>query len=200
MFLAALVLAFVSCASAEARPETGGVPEALPAEESGAPPEAVPPEEPEALPEAVPPEEPEAAPAADEEADFDPSEVTQEEFDNTMVDVREFIHGLNTIVRGRDYDGWVAHLGPSYFAQISSPEFLLRVSQSSERLRARGIVLSSPRDYFLQVVVPSRTNDKVDDIEFLGHRRVKAYTINAKGQRLRLYDLEDLGNGWRIIN
>jgi hypothetical protein len=171
----ALALILVSCVSAEVQPAP--------------PPEAV-----------VPVEEPEPVPVADEEPSFDPAAVTQEEFDTTMVDVREFIGELNTIVRGRDYEGWVAHLGPSYFARISSPEFLLRVSQSAERLRTRGIVLSSARDYFLQVVVPSRTNDRVDDIEFVGHQRVMAYTLNAKGERLRLYDLENLGNGWRIIN
>jgi hypothetical protein len=162
--------------------------------------EPVPPPEPVSVAEAEP------VPAATEpvlsgdEANFNPQSVTQVEFDTTITDVRHFIVELNRIVRERDYNGWVAHLGPTYFAHISSPEYLLRISESSDRLKARGIVLSSARDYFIQVVVPSRANDRVDDIEFVTHRRVKAYTINAKGQRLRLYDLENVGNGWRIIN
>jgi uncharacterized protein YigE (DUF2233 family) len=49
-------------------------------------------------------------------------------------------------------------------------------------------------------VVPSRANDRVDDISFVSPQRIKVYTVNNKGERLRLYDLENLGNGWKIIN
>ncbi|MDR2516856.1 MAG: hypothetical protein LBC88_05680 [Spirochaetaceae bacterium] len=134
------------------------------------------------------------------EEQFDASTITQEEFDHTMIDVRAFIVELNGIVRRRDYDGWVAHLSPSYFQMVNSPAFLLRISQTSERLRTRNIVLLSARDYFMQVVVPSRTDDRIDDIEFISRTRVKAFTLNPKGQRLRLYELENLGSGWRIVN
>ena len=131
---------------------------------------------------------------------FDASTITQETFEHTMTDIRAFITELNGIVRRRDYDGWVAHLSSSYFDMVNSPAFLLRISQSSERLRTRNIVLLSARDYFNQVVVPSRTDDRIDDIEFLSHTRIKAFTLNPKGQRLRLYELENTGSGWRIVN
>jgi hypothetical protein len=52
----------------------------------------------------------------------------------------------------------------------------------------------------MYVVVPSRTKDRVDDIEFIGQNRVKAFTINNKGQKLRLYDLEKTASGWKIAN
>jgi hypothetical protein len=156
--------------------------------------------EPAAAEPAVPPvEEPVRAPVVYEEA-FNPAAITQKEFDAAIFDIRQFISDLNRIVRARNYDSWVAHLSPSYFAQVSSPEFLFQISQRSDRLKARGIVISSARDYFLQVVVPSRANDRVDDIEFVSHRRIKAFTVNSKGQRLRLYDLERVEDGWRIIN
>jgi hypothetical protein len=48
--------------------------------------------------------------------------------------------------------------------------------------------------------VPSRANDRVDDIEFISQKRVKAYTVSQKGERLRLYDLEKTNEGWKIIN
>jgi hypothetical protein len=67
-------------------------------------------------------------------------------------------------------------------------------------LKNQKIVLKSLEDYFLYVVVPSRANDRVDDIEFIGQNRVKAYTITSKGQRLRLYELEKTAGNWNIVN
>jgi uncharacterized protein YigE (DUF2233 family) len=40
----------------------------------------------------------------------------------------------------------------------------------------------------------------VDDIVFISETRVKAYTLNTQKQRLRLFDLERDGSGWKIIN
>jgi len=56
------------------------------------------------------------------------------------------------------------------------------------------------------VVVASRaeTGVRVDDIEFISLNRVQAFTVttNRAGEevRLRLYDLEKIGNSWTIIN
>jgi len=71
-------------------------------------------------------------------------------------------------------------------------------------MKSRRIVLRVPEDYFQYVVVPSRADLRVDDIEFIGSNRVKAFTLttNKAGEevRLRLYDLEKVGNSWTIIN
>jgi len=71
-------------------------------------------------------------------------------------------------------------------------------------MRTRNIVLRTAEDYFQYVVVPSRADLRVDDIEFISRDRVKAFTITTsragEEQRLRLYDLEKIGNSWRIIN
>jgi hypothetical protein len=136
---------------------------------------------------------------AGEEEAFDPGSITQEVFDSTKNDVQRLIKDLNSLIRNRDYEAWVSHLGDDYFAAISSPEYLSRISESA-RLKTQKIVLQSPNDYFIHVVVPSRANDRVDDIEFVSQRRVKAFTITEKGQRLRLYDLEKSGERWKIIN
>jgi hypothetical protein len=130
---------------------------------------------------------------------FDPGTITQEIFDSTKVDVQKFIGDLNQIIRAGNYNAWVSHLGDSYFAEKSSPEYLAQISEQP-RLKSRRIVLLSPEDYFTHVVVPSRANDHVDDIEFVSQNRVKAYTITPNGQRLRLYDLENIGGSWKIIN
>jgi hypothetical protein len=134
-----------------------------------------------------------------EEDDFDSSVITEEVYNAAKKDVQQLIKELNNIIRSRNYDAWVSYLGSAYFEEVNSPEFLKRASESSF-LKSKNIVLSDSKDYFVHVVVPARANSRVDDIEFVSQKRVKAYTVTAQGKRLRLYDLEDFGDGWKIIN
>jgi hypothetical protein len=130
---------------------------------------------------------------------FDPLSISQEVFESTKIDVQKLIADLNRIIKAKNYNTWISHLGKAYFDKISSEEFLASVS-AQPYLKNKRITLTSAKDYFEKVVVPSRTNDRVDDIAFVSQTRVKVYTINDKGERLRLYDLENLGDGWKIIN
>ncbi|GHV60754.1 hypothetical protein AGMMS49587_03170 [Spirochaetia bacterium] len=130
---------------------------------------------------------------------FDPGNVPREVYNYTKLDVQNFIEKLNRIIRARNYEGWVANLKEDYFNEKNSPEYLLKVS-AQPRLKTQGVVLTNARDYFIHVVVPSRSRDRVDDIEFINQRRVKAYTITVNGQRLRLYDLEHENGAWKIVN
>jgi hypothetical protein len=139
------------------------------------------------------------SPAAVNDGPFDPGHVPQALFVSTKLEVQNLIQELNEIIRAKDYGAWVSYLGDEFFENINSREYLNRVSEST-RLKSQKIVLASPEDYFTYVVVPSRADDRVDDIEFITERRIKAYTVNARGQRLRLYELERIGSGWKIIN
>ncbi|GHU69439.1 hypothetical protein FACS189450_02340 [Spirochaetia bacterium] len=138
-------------------------------------------------------------PVAEERLLFDPKNVPREVYDYTKQDVQNYIENLNRIIRARNYDGWVANLEEDYFNEKNSPEYLRRTSEQP-RLKTQGIALTNAHDYFIHVVVPSRSRDRVDDIEFINQRRVKAYTITGNGQRLRLYDLEYENGTWKIIN
>lgn len=180
-----VILALWACASPAQTPARATPPQgAVVAEEPPA----------EVLPPAVEP-----SPTEAEEAPFDPSTISKEVFDTTKMDVQALIGRLNGIIRGRDFNTWVTYLGPSYQKSLSDPEFLKRISESTV-LRKQGVVLKELKDYFTYVVVPSRANDHVDDIEFIGQNRVKAFTVDAKGRRLRLYDLEKAPSGWKIVN
>ncbi len=134
-----------------------------------------------------------------DETYFDPTSISKEVFDATKGEVQALIEELNQLIRDKNYTAWVQYLSPGYRESLSNPEFLKTVSESS-RLKNQKIVLKSLEDYFLYVVVPSRANDRVDDIEFIGQNRVKAYTITRKGQRLRLYELEKTNGNWNIVN
>ena len=140
---------------------------------------------------------------AQAEETFDPHMISQGNYDSTMEEVRQFIAGLNEVIRTRNYNSWRAALSDEYFREISSPENLQQVSEQPA-MRTRRITLRTAEDYFIYVVVPSRANSRVDAIEFVGTNRVKAFTVtvtrNGEEQRLRLYDLEKIGNTWKIIN
>jgi hypothetical protein len=125
--------------------------------------------------------------------------ITEEEFNFTKAEIQALVENLNGIIRAKNYNAWLDYLGEEYLVERSSPEYLARISEQP-RLKSQNIVLTGPEDYFFYVVVPSRANDRVDDIEFIAKNRVKAYTINVNGQRLRLYDLENRENSWKIIN
>jgi len=132
-------------------------------------------------------------------AEFDLGSISQEVFESTKIEVQNYIEEVNSLIRAGNFEAWKDNLSDEYFKGISDPEFLRRSSESA-LLKRQGIVLQSPQDYFTYVVVPSRANSTVDDIEFISQNRVKAFTINNRNERLRLYDLEHTGNTWKIIN
>jgi len=147
----------------------------------------------------------------EEEPSSDSITVTQEMYDYTLEDVKHFVDGLNSLIQNKNYDGWKDALSDELFAHISSPEFLTNASEST-LLRSRKIVLKTPNDYFLQVVVPARSNSKVDAIEFIATDRVKVYymeervrkgennTSTTEVRRLRLYELIKDEDTWKIID
>jgi len=175
------------------------------------PPEtAAPPEEPptEALPIAViPTEEPIPVSQA-----FDPNNISNELYEATKTEIQDIIQKLDDIIRARNFNAWLEYISAPYLEEISSPEFL--EERTEELYRRDQLVaaatgkdprtvhkkeLSTLRDYFDNVVVPSRANDRVDDISFISETKVRAYTVNTRGTKLILYDLEIIGDTWKII-
>jgi hypothetical protein len=146
--------------------------------------------------------------------EFDPNSVSKAVYQAAKLDITYLIYDLNFIIKHKDYNAWVAHLSDSYFEEISNKNFL---EEKTEELYRRDqivaqnlgrdpnavekIVLRTARDYFDYVVVPSRANDRLDDISFLSEDRVRAYTIDdRRGQRLVLYDLALINHNWLIVN
>jgi hypothetical protein len=142
---------------------------------------------------------PRSTPARGQPPAFDPASISPEQKNAARIECQQLIQKLNSIIRARDYDAWVSYLDGEYFAMLNSPSYLEHVSKS-DILMKQGISLKSAEDYFNHVVVPARANDRVDDIDFFSPVRVKAYTINQRGKKLRLYDLERTREGWKIIN
>lgn len=128
---------------------------------------------------------------------FDPATVSVELKQTTFVNVQELILSLNSIIQSKDFEGWSKVLTQDYLQYYSSPETLARLSESAV-LKRQSVTLKSLADYFNYVVYPSRQNDRVDDIEFIEPAKIKAIIINPKGERLVLYNLEKIGDTWKI--
>jgi hypothetical protein len=127
------------------------------------------------------------------------SETVSLEYDQTLAEVRHFIERLNRIIADKNYNAWRNTLSNGYFARISSPEYLARQSESP-LLASRKIVLRTPNDYFLHVVVPSRANSQVDEIEIAADNAVTAFFVDTRaGRRLRVYELRKIGDDWKIV-
>jgi hypothetical protein len=146
---------------------------------------------PQTLAKAEPSSTPTPAPA------FDPASITAEEKKAAITDIRALILSLNKIIQRKDYEAWLGCLTDEYRAYYSRPEVLAQMSEYPI-LKRMNIKLSSIEDYFLYVVYPSRQNDRVDDIDFVGENQVKAITLSPKGERQILYNLEKHGDTWKI--
>ncbi len=122
--------------------------------------------------------------------------VTEAFYEKTLSDIRSLIATLNTIIANEDYETWLTYLTPEYRRTFSNPDTLTSLS-SMPLLEKKGIQLHSLKDYFLDVVVPSRTDAQVDDVDFLSKDHVRAIAI-IDGQRYILYDLQLLNGSWKI--
>lgn len=145
--------------------------------------------EPADLPTAV--DEPAVEPSAN--GDF---EVTEELYEQTFEEVERVISRLNEIISVGDYEAWLEYLTPEYIEAITAPENLAELN-ASPLLQRNNIIVEDLQDYFEYVVVPSRANLRLDDLEFIDDNTVQAIMI-VRDRRAILYLLRRLNGDWRI--
>ena len=133
---------------------------------------------------------------------------SQEVYDATLAEVQSFINNLNGVISRKSFSEWRTALTDEYYQQISSREFLAQTSETPA-LKTAKIVLRSANDYFTYVVVPSRANSQVDEIEFESGNKVRAYYLETRTirgenttetRRLRVYELVKIDGNWKISN
>ncbi len=122
--------------------------------------------------------------------------VTEEIYTKTFEEIETFIESLNNIISEKDYETWVTHLSDDYIAKTSDPDYL-RDQSSMPILKKNNISLKSLKDFFFYVVVPSRIEAGLDDIEFIDEDHVKAISI-VRNKRGLLYLLVRVGITWKI--
>lgn len=123
-------------------------------------------------------------------------EVTEEVYKATFKEIEELIFDLNKIIQNREYETWKTFLDQHYVDFMSDPKYLSGFNETPI-LKKYSIKLTKLADYFDYVVVPSRSNAKLDEIVFLDETRVIAY-MYIKNQKTILYQLKYDGQKWLI--
>ena len=151
------------------------------------------------VPENIPADPPAELPADPEPAAQDNKEgftVTQEVFQETFTNIEALITQLNGIILAKDYLTWTSFLTREYINTYSSQEKLYEISQQPI-LKKYGIRLRSLEDYFHYVVVPSRSDARLDDLIFIDDTHIQAIML-INDKRSILYSLEKIDNQWKI--
>ncbi len=125
-----------------------------------------------------------------------PIEVSEELYDQTFTEVEMTIAELNQIIADRNFEQWQRYLTEGYRRTYSDPDVLARSSQAAILLR-NNIRLRSLEDFFRYVVVPSRSNARLDDLVFRDEETVEAI-MEVGDQRYLLYLLKKEGDRWKI--
>lgn len=157
--------------------------------------EAPPAEQPEPEPEPAEPEqEPEPEqPASEPEG---PIEVSEEVYEQTFDEIEATIEELNAVISARNFDRWRNYLTDAYEEEYSDPARLEEIS-GMPILERNDITLTSLRDYFNWVVVPSRQDARLDDLRFLSENEVDAI-MEINGNRVILYRLRKIDGRWKV--
>jgi hypothetical protein len=121
---------------------------------------------------------------------------SEELYRRTFREVQEVVAALTRIISAGDYEGWLSYLTEEFVESRSSAAFLADASKAPI-LKKNGIVLTSLRDYFNNVVVQSHLQATLDDIQFLDETHVKAIA-RVQGTAVILYYLVHEGGRWKV--
>ena len=121
---------------------------------------------------------------------------TEELYKKTFNEVQDVIAELTRIIAEGDYAQWLTYLTTDYVGRTGSAAFLDEASQAGV-LKKNGIVLTSLQDYFNNVVVRSRLQAKLEDINFVDATHVKAVT-RIQGAPVILYYLVQEEGRWKV--
>ena len=121
---------------------------------------------------------------------------TEELYKKTFDEVQAVIADLTRIIADGDYSQWLSYLTADYVGKTGSPTFLHEASQAPV-LKKNGIVLMSLQDYFDNVVVRSRQEAKLDDINFVDKTHVKAIA-RVRGEPVILQYLVQEEGRWKV--
>ena len=149
-------------------------------QEQPPPPKQEPPEQPAA---SEPEQTEQTTPPADEQPDTPPVEefvVTEELYDRTFEEINELIAHLNDIISRRDFQSWLGFLTPECIIASTDPEYLHHLEDLGP-LRRNNVKLRNLEDFFIHVVVPSRSDVVLDSVEFVDENRVKGDLPDESG-------------------
>lgn len=197
VFGAIVILVSACAAGPEPVPESEQEEPQQPEQTAEAPPAEQPEPEPEPEEQALEPEpEPEPEPEEPAQEPEGPIEVSDAVYEQTFDEIEATIEELNAVISARNFDRWRTYLTDAYEEEYSDPERLEEIS-SMPILERNDITLTSLRDYFNWVVVPSRQDARLDDLRFLSENEVDAI-MEINGNPVILYRLRKVDGRWKV--
>jgi len=124
--------------------------------------------------------------------------VSSKVYDDTFGEIEEFIGNLNSIIQKGAFQEWKKYLTPEFIKDKSDRQTLKELSQQPI-LKKYNIVLEDLSDYFKWVVMPSRSNVRLDKIFFLDEQTVRAI-MYIENEPVILYSLKKVDDTWKIGN
>ncbi len=123
--------------------------------------------------------------------------VTEEIYQQTFEDVEAFILNLNSIIKAEDFEGWNSYLTDEYRKYYSDPAVLRGISDELKKKFRYDLRMRTLKDYFIYIVVGSRQEAALDEIEFIDETHILAYSIVNDTPAI-LYYLAYEDGGWKI--
>ncbi|HOJ64743.1 MAG TPA: hypothetical protein PLE45_10020 [Spirochaetota bacterium] len=118
-------------------------------------------------------------------------------------DMKKYMKGLfdsieEKIAKG-DFEGWYKSLTTSYQSYISDPKVLKKMSDESDFLYNRNIVLKSSKDFFEYVVIQAREGRilKFVDYQYIDRQHVKVF-CELEGLGKFAYNFTFENGSWKL--
>lgn len=122
--------------------------------------------------------------------------ISEETYTKIFTDIEILIETLNKIIREGNFNAWKKHLTKEYIAHYSNTTNLNALN-NTPTLKKYNLKIRSLKDYFIYVVVPSRSDVNLDDISFIDDNNIKAY-MKIDGDPVVLYNLKYIDDTWKI--
>lgn len=120
--------------------------------------------------------------------------VSKATFTEDKAEIMSIINQLEQVLQKYDYTTWKTFIDQESIAYWSSPKNL---SKASGKLPVKGLKMTSLKDYFTHVFVPSRRGRKVDEIRYTSETDVKAVQVNNDTDIIYYY-FNKINNKWYV--
>jgi len=121
-------------------------------------------------------------------------QVSRETFISDKREILQIISDLSDVMENEDYSRWITYIDQDSISYWSQSTVL---QKAASRLPVKGLKLSSLRDYFYNIFIPSRKGKDVDEIRYLTTDTVKAVHVNGDTDVV-YYTLYKIDGLWKI--
>ncbi len=121
-------------------------------------------------------------------------QVSRETFISDKREILQIISELSDVMENEDYSRWITYIDQDSINYWSQSTVL---QKAASRLPVKGLKLSSLRDYFYNIFIPSRKGKDVDEIRYLTTDTVKAVHVNGDTDVV-YYTLYKIDGVWKI--